>query len=244
MSVPPVASRAQFSAYHFFILCLSLWALLTVGVGMFFTLSDDTRTILWFGDTVACGIFFIDFLLTFSRAPDKLRYLMTWGWLDLLSSIPAVGPLRFGRLASVFRILRVMRAVRAARTVALFMTGRSAQSAFLAAVLASLILLMTASIAILHFEAGADPKIKTAHDAMWWAISTMTTVGSNDVYPTTPEGRLIGAFVMAAGVGVFGILSGLAASWFLKPTEQQEDKDIVELKEMVRGLQGELAARR
>jgi hypothetical protein len=58
----------------------------------------------------------------------------------------------------------------------------------------------------------------------------------------TPAGRFIGAFVMAAGVGVFGVVSGVAASWFLAPVEKKEDTDIVELKEMIAGLQTQVAA--
>jgi hypothetical protein len=46
---------------------------------------------------------------------------------------------------------------------------------------------------------------------------------------------------MAAGVGVFGIVSGVAASWFLEPVEKKEDTGIVELKQMIVGLQSQLA---
>jgi voltage-gated potassium channel len=231
---------SAFSAYQFFILSISLWAVMSIGAGMLFTLSPETQLILHFADIVACGIFFLDFLVTFRQAEDKLRYLYTWGWIDLISSIPAIGPLRFGRIGRVARILRVMRAIRSVRIIALHVTSRRAQGAFLAAVLVTLIVLTIASIVILQVETAPGSTIKTAQDAMWWAISTLTTVGSSDVYPFTPEGRLIGAFVMAAGVGVFGVLSGVAASWFLSPVEEAEDKDISELKELIVGLQAQL----
>jgi len=42
-----------------------------------------------------------------------------------------------------------------------------------------------------------------AEDAMWWSVSTMTTVGYGDRYPITSEGRLVAVFLMAAGVGLF-----------------------------------------
>lgn len=242
MTPPAQAQSRPFSAYQFFILCVCLWAFITIGAGMFVSLSPETRIILHYADIVACGIFFLDFLVTLHQAPDKLRYLVTWGWIDLISSIPAVGPLRFGRLGRVIRILRVMRAIRSARTIALHVTSRRAQGAFLAAILLSLLLLMTASIVILHVETAPASSIKTAQDAMWWAVSTMSTVGAADAYPVTPGGRLIGAFVMAAGVGVFGVLSGVAAAWFLTPVEEAEDNDILELKEMIVSLQGQVAS--
>jgi voltage-gated potassium channel len=209
---------------------------------VFFRLGAETKVILRYSDIVACVIFLFDFGVNLIRAEEKGRYLLTWGWIDLLSAIPAVGPLRYGRIGRLIPILRVIRAIRSARTIAFFVTGRRAESALLAAILVSLVLLMTASIAILQFETVPGSTIKTGQDAMWWALSTMTTVGSSELYPVTPAGRLIGAFVMAAGVGVFGVLSGVAASWFLAPVEKKEDTDIVELKEMIAGLQAQVAA--
>jgi voltage-gated potassium channel len=68
---------------------------------------------------------------------------------------------------------------------------------------------------------------------MWWAISTMTTVGYGDRFPITPEGRLIAAFLMSAGVGVFGTISGLVANWFLSPEAQVVDSELAEIKHML-----------
>lgn len=76
---------------------------------------------------------------------------------------------------------------------------------------------------------------------MWWAASTMTTVGYGDKYPVTAEGRLVAVFLMAAGVGAFGVLSGLVASWFLSPAVEETDSDIEELKEMIKQLQARLS---
>jgi voltage-gated potassium channel len=97
-----------------------------------------------------------------------------------------------------------------------------------------------ASLAMLQFETGEAANIRTAEDAMWWAVSTMTTVGYGDTYPTTSEGRLVAVFLMAAGVGVFGTLSGLVASWFLSPAAEEADTDIEQLKVMVAEIQRRL----
>lgn len=68
----------------------------------------------------------------------------------------------------------------------------------------------------------------------------MTTVGYGDKYPVTPEGRLVAVFLMAAGVGAFGVLSGLVASWFLSPAVEETDSDVEELKTMIKQLQTQL----
>jgi voltage-gated potassium channel len=72
---------------------------------------------------------------------------------------------------------------------------------------------------------------------MWWAVSTMTTVGYGDRYPISTEGRVVAMFLMAAGVGVFGMLSGLVASWFLSPAAEETESDLDEVKALLRDLQ-------
>ena len=54
-----------------------------------------------------------------------------------------------------------------------------------------------------------------AGDAIWWSVTTITTVGYGDKYPVTAEGRIVAMILMIAGIGLFGIFSGLAASFFL-----------------------------
>jgi voltage-gated potassium channel len=48
----------------------------------------------------------------------------------------------------------------------------------------------------------------------------------------TTEGRIIAAGVMAAGVGLVGVLSGLLAAWFMEPvrTAEQREEDLLELR--------------
>ncbi len=97
----------------------------------------------------------------------------------------------------------------------------------------TLFLLLTfSSISILLCEHHADGNIKTAEDAIWWSFATVTTVGYGDKYPVTTEGRVLGSFLMIAGVGMFASLSGLAASFFLGSQDLKFD----ELKEVLSRL--------
>lgn len=229
--------------YQLFMLALCLWALGSLAAKTFWQLDRETATILDYADNAACGLFLVDFLISLYRAPRRWKYLATWGWLDLLSSIPTGDVLRWGRAARALRILRVLRVVKSVRHLAHFVVEQRAESAFLATLLLSMLLTVFASIAMLQLETGPNANIRTADDAMWWAVSTMTTVGYGDTYPTSAEGRLVAVFLMAAGVGIFGTLSGLVASWFLSPAADEVDTDMAELKAMVADLQRRLPPR-
>jgi voltage-gated potassium channel len=68
----------------------------------------------------------------------------------------------------------------------------------------------------------------------------MTTVGYGDRYPTTTEGRLIAVFLMAAGVGVFGTVSGLIATWFLSPAVEETETDLNRIETQLKGIREQL----
>jgi voltage-gated potassium channel len=223
--VPLRALRPQSPPYQLFMLFLCLFTLAGVGAQVLLSPSPEVARILQGADTVACAIFFVDFCVSFRRAPNRWRYFYTWGWIDLLSSIPVLDITRWGRFARVARLLRILRGVRAAAIVGDALLERRKQSAFLAASLMLLLLLVTASILILMVETDAASNIKSAEDAIWWAATTITTVGYGDRFPVTTEGRLIAALLMAAGVGVFGVLSGLLAAWFVEPAQASEQRD-------------------
>ncbi|MBK7258702.1 MAG: ion transporter [Ignavibacteriae bacterium] len=104
------------------------------------SVDPDTKSILQDLDTFLCMLFFIDFLVSTYRAKDRKRYLLSWGWIDLISSIPVIEPLRLGRAIRIVRILRVLRGVRATKIIAEFVLRRRAQGAFLAATLATILI--------------------------------------------------------------------------------------------------------
>jgi voltage-gated potassium channel len=229
-------------AYLVFMLALSLMALGALAVEAAFTLDEGTRTILGYADLLVCLVFFTDFLVLLYRAENKLKYLATWGWLDLLSSVPAVSAFRWGRSARIVRILRVLRGVRAARILTRIVMQRRAESTVLAAVLMTIILLVVSSISILHFEAQGDGNIRTPQDAVWWAIATITTVGYGDKVPVTPEGQLTAAVLMLAGLSVIATVSGSFAAWFLAPAGERRDDRIAALHAEVAELKSMLTA--
>lgn len=222
---------------NFFALVLSFYAIAVLLVQTVLRINPEISGILDYADFVVCILFFADFLYSFWRAPNRWGYFKTWGWLDLISSIPAIGVMRLGRVARILRVFRVLRGLWATKQLAGLILRRRAENTFLAMSLVALLLSVFCSIAILHFESDPNSNIKTAEDAIWWAFVTITTVGYGDRFPVTSEGRIIAAVLMSAGVGLFGTFSGYVAAWFIAPAKTGEDSkgksEITELREAI-----------
>lgn len=219
------AEEPKRNIYELFMLGLCLYVLLALAATTFFELGPDVEAILDYVDTGICLLFLLDFFGKLVTAKSKLGYLK-WGWIDFVSSIPMVGPLRWGRLARVVRILRVLRGAKASKTLAAQILRNRAESAFAAAALITLLVIVFSSVAILHFEGTDNANIHGAGDALWWAFVTVTTVGYGDKYPVTHGGRIIAAIAMTAGVGLFGTFTGFVAAWFLKPGEREQEDEL------------------
>ncbi|MEV4566156.1 potassium channel family protein [Nonomuraea sp. NPDC049419] len=82
-------------------------------------------------------------------------------------------------------------------------------------------LALVGAIAVLDAERrSAEPTIVTLSDALWWSLTTMTTVGYGDLYPTTLEGRLIAATLMLSGIALLGVVTASIAAWFVERFQQ------------------------
>lgn len=201
-----------------------------------FKLPPEVSNVLGKIDTLICIVFLFDVCARFYRAKSKLAFLK-WGWIDLVSSIPNLPILRWGRLVRVLRIIRLIRALRATHKITALMLKNKFQTGVASVILTSILLVIFAALGILICEQ-PDPQanIKTADDAMSWSVATITTVGSADKYPVTTEGRFLAMIVMISGMGLFGGLGGLAASFFIGTREKaivsEENKILARLEKL------------
>lgn len=206
------------------ILILSVYVLGSLLASTFFHLPVETVRLLDFIDNIICAFFFYDFSYRFAKAKNKLHF-MKWGWIDLISSIPTISIFRTARLIRIIRLLRILRAFKSTKHIINHVFRNRAQGTFTTVSIIAVLMLLFAAIAILQVETDANSNIKSAEDALWWAISTITTVGYGDRFPVTTEGRIIGAILMITGVGLFGTFSGFIASWFLEGIKNENKQE-------------------
>jgi voltage-gated potassium channel len=211
-------------AYNIFVLLITFLALFSMVGYYFFPLPPQVKQVLLISDILACILLMFDFFLTWYNAPDRRFYLLRYGWLDFLGSIP--GLLIF-RLLRIFRLARIFRRMRrtTSEEVRQQVRQRLGESTLMIAILMIYLVVMLGSIAIVQVESPApNANIKTGGDAVWWSFVTIATVGYGDRFPVTTAGRSIAILVMVVGVSVFSVLTGfLALSFQSRRAKQQED---------------------
>ena len=209
--------------YEVFILLLSLLSVFNMAFVAFASLNGNVsgpgRDVVLLMDAVITPIFIGDFLYRLLTAHPKRDYLVGgWGWADLLASLPMF------RIFRIFRVIRVVRLLRSYGPRRFFrdISKARAQATFLLTIFLVIFVVEAAGASIYYVESGApEANIKSASDAVWWALVTITTVGYGDRFPTTDGGRLVGVVLLFAGIGLFSVLTGFIANVFLSPSEDQ-----------------------
>ena len=167
---------------------------------------EITYTLIW-------AAFVADYVIKLLLSPNKREYFRT-EWLALLLNIltvpVALSPFAILRAARSLRLLRVFRfgavAARGAhRVVAL---PRSANSQLAVAASSFVLVTLVSAVLLLAVEEGGDAtEIGTMSDALWWSVSTVSTVGYGDVVPKSTAGRVLALIPMIAGVTLVAVLA-------------------------------------
>jgi|ERR1700733_4698582 voltage-gated potassium channel len=194
---------------------------------------------LWALTWAIWALFILDYIVRLCLAPDSLRWFFRH-LLDLaFVALPLLRPLRLLRLVLLIESLQ--------KAVGNTFKGRIATFTASGATL----LIYVASLAVLdkeRYQPGAT--ITSFGKAVWWSITTVTTVGYGDVYPVTTTGRVIAVLLMIGGISLVGVVTASLATWIIQRVSETDIANqaatgahIDELRDEIRQLREELHRR-
>ena len=175
-------------------------------------ISDSTQTSLDLIQWISWGAFATDLLYGLSTAKNKKSFLLKHP-LDIAAVLlPFLRPLRLLRIISFggLALQKVAMGKQFAITLKVF--------------IASIFIAYVAAIQITISERAVDSSnIKNFGDGIWWAITTVTTVGYGDKFPTTMEGKFLAVGLMIVGISLMGVITASVAAWFVKMGQNEKN---------------------
>jgi voltage-gated potassium channel len=198
-----------------------------VTVSFAFEAVADTPAVLAF-DLVVWVILGGEFISRFVASRDRRAYLRGH-WIDAIALIPAA---RMFRVLRLFRLIRLIRAFAGIYRALSAMDRLAGNRQLIGLFLAWLAVAFICSTALYLAESGVDAQISDPFDALWWGVTTLTTVGYGDVIPGTAEGRLAAGGLMVMGITLFAAITGTITSAFVSAREHVERGAAVRLREL------------
>jgi voltage-gated potassium channel len=183
-------------------------------------------------------LFGLDYAVRIALARRRWRFVGTH-LVDLaILLLPMFRQLRALRVITIISVLNRQLRDDVRGRVAVYVTATVALVGFVAA------------LAVLDAERDAEgASITTFGDAVWWTITTISTVGYGDRYPVTFEGRVVAGALMVTGIALLGVVTASIASWFVENLRRageevtaEIEEDIDEVAEDVQRTEEQLAA--
>jgi len=216
-------------ALNVFAVILQSVSLIGARFGGFFT---------WF-EVVSVAVFSVEYvcrLWTATLSPHyhhpvvgRLKYALTpMALVDLVAIAPFflsfIGvDLRFLRVLRLFRMFRILKLGRYSSALQAFGRVFSRTRAELALVGFTLLVALVLVSSLMYLVEGeVQPELfSSIPAAMWWSIVTLTTVGYGDAVPVTDLGRILGAFVAIAGIGLYALPTGILGAAFVQEMREE-----------------------
>ena len=225
--------------FHWFMIILILLNVMAVTLETVERFSYYTHYFSAF-EVFSIAVFTIEYLLRlWSCTADKkfespvvgrIRFMVTpLALIDLMAVLPFYLPmifpldLRFIRVLRLFWVFRVFKMGRYTESFKTFGNVLRAKKEDLAVTVFSvLILLQVASSLMYYAEHSAQPaRFSSIPAAMWWGVTTLTTLGYGDIYPVTVLGKILGAVIALLGIGLFALPAGILASGFAEEIQKK-----------------------
>lgn len=188
-------------------------------------LTPATKTTLTIINYAIWGLFVLDYAVRLYLAENRWSYIKKHPIEFLIVAIPFLRPLRILRLLPISAYI-----VKHAK-------GSFEKRIISFVAFTTVFIAAPACVAMYEVERNAKGStIKTFGDSLWWAVTTMTTVGYGDRYPVTNTGRIIAGFVILAGISLVGLLTAAVAAIFIGSREDEIARDVVNFEKVLNRL--------
>jgi voltage-gated potassium channel len=224
------------------LLALALAIIPLLVVPLVVELSDAADRAFFVADWTIWAVFALDLGIRTYLAERRLHYLARH-WFDVLIVVlPFLRPLRVLRSARALRLARLgpflARLTVGGRDL---LRGRGLQYVLLLAIVA----VFACAGAVYLLEDGQGGTIDDPGTALWWAATTVTTVGYGDAVPITAEGRGVAVFLMLLGITLFSWLTANIAAFLVEFGGQHERTvTLGDLMDKLEALEAEVRALR
>lgn len=174
-------------------------------------------------------MFVVDYAVRLGLAEHRWRWLSRHLFDLAIVVLPVLRHLRLLRLITLITVLN--------RAVGHAIRGRVVMYTVGGAVL----LVYVASLAVLQNERDY-PGAQITHfgQAVWWAMTTITTVGYGDLTPVSPTGRVIAVLLMIGGISLLGSITATLASWIVQRVADEDTAARVVTTEHIDALVSEI----
>ena len=161
------------------------------------------------------AIFLVDYVVNLIIAEDRFKWFVRNLHELAMLVLPFLRPLRLLRLITLVRAINRVAGTALRGRIAFYVIG------------SAVLLAYTGALAVLDAEKNAaGANISDIGDAVWWALTTITTVGYGDHYPTTTVGRLVAAGLMIGGVAVLSVVTASVASWMVESVAAETSEEV------------------
>tara|TARA_X000000368_G_C22932424_1_gene668276 strand:+ start:276 stop:986 length:711 start_codon:yes stop_codon:yes gene_type:complete len=215
--------------FAIFIQTLIILSLLSFSLETLPDIDDNYQKVLNVFEFISITIFSAEYFLRVVLTKKSTSYIFSFfGIIDLLAILPfyiASGidlrSIRIFRLLRLFRIFKLFKYNNAIdRLNNAFSSVKKELTVFL---MATIFLLYVSAVGIYYFEHPVQPdKFSSVFHSLWWAVTTLTTVGYGDMYPITIGGKIFTTIIVFIGMGMVAIPTGLLASAFSKTFQDKE----------------------
>jgi len=215
--------------FAFTIQALIITSLLTFSIETLPNLTESQYKHLQLLEVVIVIFFTLEYFLRIYVAQKRFAYIFSfYGFIDLMAILPfylATGlDLRTVRLFRLLRLLRIFKLFKYSKALQRFHRAfLLVKEEMLLFGFVALIMLYLSAVGIYYFENAVQPEqFQSIFHSLWWALTTLTTVGYGDMYPITAGGKVFTFFVLMVGLGIVAVPTGLIAT-ALSQTRSEEE---------------------